>query len=563
MIALQLNLGVGEADVNAALTEWSHTAKFQKLWAKDKSLWTGADEDKWLGWLDIVAREQTDLPSLKQFAFAVRRDGIHDVVLIGMGGSSLGAEVLAESFGQQKGWPNLYALDSTDPQQIATLEAKLDLDHALFVIASKSGSTLEPNILKDYFYARLTQRLGAEKAGRHFAAVTDPGSSMEKEAKEKGFAHIFYGEPSIGGRYSVLSRFGLVPATAMGLDVGRLLQSASAMVARCKSTEPLSANPGAMLGLALGVLATKHGRDKVTISTSPSLASVGAWLEQLFAESTGKNGKGLIPVDLEPLAAPMFYGKDRVFVHIALSGEAEPLALAALEQAMQPVLRLTLQDRYELGELFFLSEIATAVAGAVLGINPFNQPDVEASKVKSRELTDEYEKSGKLPVGDPIRRFDAMALYGDDAKALEGCKTLADCLRAHFKQARAGDYIGLLGFIERSQFHAAQLQAMRTKLRNALGVATCAEFGPRFLHSTGQAYKGGPNSGIFLTLTANPAHDLPVPGRKISFGVVEQAQAIGDFSVLCERGRRALRLHLDDLESGLKTLGAALEDALR
>jgi transaldolase/glucose-6-phosphate isomerase len=335
------------------------------------------------------------------------------------------------------------------------------------------------------------------------------------------------------------------------------------MVARCKS-ERLEANPGAMMGLALGVLATKHGRDKITISATPSLTSVGGWLEQLIAESTGKKGKGLIPVDLEPLAAPSFYGNDRIFVHVGLAGEAEPAALAVLEQAGQPVLRIALQDRYELGQLFFMSEIAVAVAGAVIGINPFNQPDVEASKVKSRELTAAYEKSGKLPAGEPLRRFDGIALYADarNAKVLEGCNTLAQCLRAHFRQAGAGDYVGLLAFFEQSKAHGAQLQAMRTKLRDVLKVATCAEFGPRFLHSTGQAYKGGPNSGIFLTLSADPARDLSIPGHKISFGVVVQAQAIGDFAVLNERGRRALRLHFDDLESGLKALGAALEAAL-
>lgn len=560
MIVLQTSLGEGAADVKAALADWP--ARFSKLWAKDKSLWTGADEDKWLGWLDIVAREQGDLPSLEAFAEKVK--GLSNVVLIGMGGSSLGSEVLAQSFGRQAGWPDFHAIDSTSPDQIGALEAKLDLERTLFLVASKSGSTLEPNILKDYFHAQVKARVGEAKTGSHFAAITDPGSSMEKEAKQKGFANLFYGEPTIGGRYSVLSRFGLVPAAAMGLDVARLLQAASQMVTRCKSASPLDANPGAVLGLALGVLATKHGRDKITISASPTLVSVGGWLEQLIAESTGKIGKGLIPVDLEPLAAPSFYGKDRIFVHVGLAGEAEPSALAALEQAGQPVIRIVLQDVYELGGLFFMSEIAVAVAGAVLGINPFDQPDVEASKVKSRELTDEYERSGKLPAGEPVRRFDGIALYADarNAKILEGCNTLADCLRAHFAQAVAGDYVGLLAYIEQSKLHAAQLQTMRTKLRDVLKVATCAEFGPRFLHSTGQAYKGGPNTGIFLTLNTDPVHDLDIPGRKISFGVVQQAQAIGDFAVLNDRGRRALRLHFDDLESGLKVLGAALDKAL-
>jgi transaldolase/glucose-6-phosphate isomerase len=312
------------------------------------------------------------------------------------------------------------------------------------------------------------------------------------------------------------------------------------------------------------VLATRQGRDKITISATPALKSVGGWLEQLIAESTGKIGKGLIPVDLEPLAAPSAYGADRVFVHIAMAGDAEPPELQALEDAGQPVIRITLSDVHELGQLFFVSEIAVAMAGAVLGINPFDQPDVEASKVKSRELTKEYEDSGKLPAGEPVRRFEGMALYADanNAKALDGCDTLIEVLRAHFRRAKAGDYIGLLAFIEQSQAHFSQLQAMRTKLRDRLKVATCAEFGPRFLHSTGQAYKGGPNTGIFLTVTAKPKRDLQLANGKMSFGVVQEAQAIGDFAVLNERGRRALRLHLDDVDNGLAALGRALDAAL-
>lgn len=554
MISVRTFLGKGDADVQAALDGWR--TKFPRLWAKDKSLWTNADEDKWLGWLDIVAREQRDLPSLEAFAQEVK--SLSDVVLIGMGGSSLGSEVLAQSFGPQPGFPRFHALDSTSPDQIEALEAKLDLAKTLFIVASKSGSTLEPNILKDHFFARVN------KAGRQFAAITDPGSSMEKEAKEKSYAHIFYGEPSIGGRYSVLSRFGLVPGAAMGIDIARLLNATGEAVTRCKNGDDLENNPGAMLGLALGVLATKHGRDKITISASPALESVGGWLEQLIAESTGKIGKGLIPVDLEPLAAPAFYGADRVFVHVAIAGDPEPAKLKALENAGQPVIRITLDEVYELGQLFFVSEIAVAIAGAMLGINPFNQPDVEASKVKSRALTQEYESSGKLPAGEPVRRFDGMALYADarNAKVLEGCNTLAEVLRAHFRQAKAGDYIGLLAFIEQSAPHRASLQAMRTKLRDTLKVATCAEFGPRFLHSTGQAYKGGPNSGIFLTLTAKPKRDMQLANGKMSFGVVQEAQAIGDFEVLNERGRRALRLHLDDLQGGLIALGKALDAAL-
>jgi transaldolase/glucose-6-phosphate isomerase len=552
-------LADGASGVTAALGQWQ--TKFPALWAKDAALWTGGDEGKWLGWLDIVAREQDDLASLEGFARDVKREGWRDVVLIGMGGSSLGSEVLAQSFGHRDSWPNFHALDSTSPDQIGALETKLDLKHTLFLVASKSGSTLEPNILKDHFHARLAQ--AGVAAGGHFVAITDPGSSLEKEAKEKGYARIFFGDPAIGGRYSVLSRFGLVPAASMGLDVARLLKAASEMMARCKSPD-LANNPGVSLGLALGVLATRNGRDKITISASPSLVSVGGWLEQLIAESTGKIGKGLIPVDMEPLAEPSSYGRDRIFVNVRLAGEKEPDALAALEKAGQPVIRIVLEDVYEIGQVFFMSEIAVAVAGAVLGINPFNQPDVEASKVKSRELTKAYEESGKLPAGEALRRFEGLSLYaeGKNARTVEGGETLADCLRAHFGQAGPGDYIGLLAFIEQSEPHFERLQVMRTQLRDKLKVATCAEFGPRFLHSTGQAYKGGPNSGIFLTLSAEPKRDVNLANGKMSFGVVQQAQALGDFEVLNERGRRAIRLHFDDVERGLAQLGQALNAAL-
>jgi len=560
MIELGTLTGQRGAAVNTAAAAWS--TSFAKLLAHDASLWTGADEAKWLGWLDIVARETRDLPSLQAFADHVRAQGTRFVVLIGMGGSSLGAEVLAQSFGHQPGWPELFAIDSTSPDQIAALEARLDLAHTLFIVASKSGSTLEPNILKDYFHARITATQGAGTAGRHFAAITDPGSSMEKEAKDKDFAFIFYGEPSIGGRYSVLSRFGLVPAAAMGLDLPRFLKHAADMVARCRQTT--QQNPGLLLGLSLGLMTTEEKRDKITISASLALLSVGGWLEQLIAESTGKNGKGLIPVDLEPLAAPSAYGNDRTFLHVALAGETEPPQLAALEEAGHPVLRLTLSNAYELGELFYLSEIAVAVAGAVLNINPFNQPDVEASKIKSRELTDAYETTGQLPLRTPFRKLEGITLYADanNEKRLSTSTTLTDILSAHFHQAKPGDYAALLAFIEQSPAHWDILQNMRTRLRDQLHIATCAEFGPRFLHSTGQAYKGGPNSGIFLTISAEPKEPLAIPGHRIGFGVVQQAQAMGDFEVLNERGRRALWLHLDNAEQGLATIAKALQQAL-
>ncbi len=328
-----------------------------------------------------------------------REQGFAHILLLGMGGSSLGPEVFAETFGRQNGYPELLVLDSTDPAQIRTIESKIDPARTLFIVSSKSGSTLEPNILKQYFFECAKRAVGADKAGSRFIAITDPGSTLQKIAERDRFRHIAFGIPSIGGRYSVLSDFGMVPAAAMGLDIGKLLVATQMMVRSCGADVPPADNPGVVLGTVLGVLG-RSGRDKVTIVASPGIADFGAWLEQLLAESTGKQGKGLIPVDAEPLGAPDVYGADRLFVYLRLSGEADAKqddAVAALERAGQPVVRIAVTDRYHIGQEFFRWEFATAVAGSILGINPFDQPDVEASKVKTRELTTAYERTGELP----------------------------------------------------------------------------------------------------------------------------------------------------------------------
>ncbi|HEY7977981.1 MAG TPA: bifunctional transaldolase/phosoglucose isomerase [Rhizomicrobium sp.] len=546
------SFGEAQKDIEKEITASNARGDTRKLWAKDKSAWTGADEDKWLGWTDVVARELKDVPNLKAFAAEVEKNKITDVVLLGMGGSSLGAEVLRETFGHRTGWPNLHVLDSTDPDQIGAVEKAIKIGSTLFIVSSKSGSTLEPNILFDYFFA------ASGKAGKQFVAITDPGSSMEKTAKEHGFGHIFYGEPAIGGRYSVLSKFGLVPAAAMGLDVERLLTETQKFVQSSGELVPASANPGARLGIALGVLADKYKRNKVTILASNALSRVGTWLEQLIAESTGKQGKGLIPVDREPAGAPSSYGDDRLFVNLRIAGDEDHTdAVAALEQAGHPTIRITMDDSYQLGQVFYLCEIAIAFAGMVLKINPFDQPDVEAAKIGARKLTDAYEKSGKLDEGTPVWSGDGLAVYGN-AKG----KSLGEILKNHLAQLKAGDYFALLAFIELSEGHDAVLQKIRRKVRAKFTNATCFEFGPRFLHSTGQAYKGGPNSGVFLTLTTDHKADRDIPGRKATFGIVEKAQAIGDFAVLTERKRRALRLHMDNTDAGLSALAHAFEEAL-
>jgi transaldolase/glucose-6-phosphate isomerase len=550
--------------------EWRASGKIRRLWQRDKSIWTGSDEDKWLGWLDSVSAEKNKLADYQSFANWVKQQGFSDAVVLGMGGSSLGPEVIAETFGQKPGFPKLHVLDSTDPAQVRAMASAVKLAKTLFIVSSKSGGTTEPNVMKDYFFAQMSEAVGADTAGGHFVAVTDPGSSLEKAAKARGFARIFHGDPAIGGRYSVLSPFGLVPAAAAGVDLGRLLDLALAMVRSCGSDVPPRENPGVQLGLAMG-LAGLEGRDKVTILSSNKIADFGAWAEQLIAESTGKDGKGLIPIDGEPLGDAAVYGKDRFFIDLRTDGEADGRGddkLTALEKAGHPVVRIAMKSVDHIGQEFFRFEIATAVAGAVLGINPFNQPDVEAAKIKTRELTTAFEQTGALPKQAPVMSTNEVELYTDDKNASALRKAGADgdlgsWLKAHFARSGAGDYVTLLAYIERDRAHIDTLQHIRLAIRDKRHVATCAEFGPRFLHSTGQAYKGGPASGVFLQITADDAEDLAVPGQKASFGVIKAAQARGDFDVLTERGRRALRVHLKgDLKSGLAMLDAAISKAL-
>ena len=509
--------------------------------------------------------------NLRRLAEEVKREGFTDILLLGMGGSSLCPEVLDKTFGRIAGFPQLHVLDSTDPAQIKAFESQVNLAKTLFVVSSKSGTTLEPNIYKQYFFERVKQVVGAEKAGSHFIAITDPGSKMQQVAEADRFRHIFYGDPSIGGRYSALSNFGIVPAALMGLDTTKFLDRTEEMVEACVPSVPVHENPGVILGIILGT-AAKNGRDKVTIIASPAISDLGAWLEQLLAESTGKQGHGIIPVDREELASPDVYGNDRMFAYLRLDSAPDPAQdakVAALEQAGQPVVRISLADIYDLGQEFFRWEIATAVAGSIIGINAFNQPDVEASKIATRNLTAEYEKTGSLPAEKPIFEKDGIKLFTDSknadalAKAAGNDKSLTGYLRAHLNRLGASDYFALLAFIQMNSEHEARLQEIRHTPRDKKRVATCLGFGPRFLHSTGQAYKGGPNSGVFLQITCDDAVDLPVPGQKYTFGVVKAAQARGDFQVLAERGRRALRVHLGkDLKSGLATLAAAVREAL-
>jgi transaldolase/glucose-6-phosphate isomerase len=561
------------AAVERSLVEWRAQAKVRRLWARDAALWTSRDEAQWLAWLGITNGQLAHIERLTGIADAVRRAGYSHVLLLGMGGSSLGPEVIKTTFGRVSGFPELFVLDSTDPAQVKTFEDKLDLENTLFIVSSKSGSTLEPNVFKQYFFDRVERIVGRKQAGGRFLAITDAGSTLQQIAERDDFRRTFLGWPNIGGRYSVLSDFGLVPAAIMGVDVAKLLDRAEEMVCACMPTVPIAENPGVVLGTIIGVAAREFGRDKITIVASPRIFDLGAWLEQLIAESTGKDGKGLIPIDREALGEPAVYGADRLFVYLRLSSapdDQQDARLGELERADQPVVRIAVDNAYDLGEEFFRWEFATAVAGAVLGINPFDQPDVEASKIATRKLTDAYENGGILPRETPLLSEQGIELFADEknaaelAKAVDGSPNLTTFLTAHLNRLAAGDYFAILAYIEMNENHARILQEIRQSIRDTKQVATCLEFGPRFLHSTGQAYKGGPNTGVFLQITCDDPMDLPVPGRKLSFGVVKAAQAHGDLEVLVKRNRRALRVHLGkDLAAGLGTLRTALLHAVR
>ena len=510
-----------------------------------------------------MQEQQAGLAALQDTVRSIVDAGFRHLVLLGMGGSSLCPDVLRETFGHVGGHPELLVLDSTDPAQVAGVAEAVDMKRTLFIVSSKSGSTLEPNILLAYFYQQVVEAIGDGEAASHFIAITDPGSDLERQANEAGFRHIFHGRPQIGGRFSALSAFGIVPAAIMGLDVGRFLEEARQMVEACGAGSAAAQNPGVLLGTILGV-AAKQGCDKMTLFASPGIASLGGWLEQLVAESTGKSGTGIIPVDGEAISSPERYGEDRVFVYLRLDttpDDAQDAAVAELEAAGQPVVRIPLADPYRLGAEFFRWEIATAVAGAFLGINPFDQPDVEASKIETRKLTAAYEESGSLPAEQPVLVEGDLSLYTNDRNAGElfglagSGASLAEMINAHLARAGAGDYVALLAYLDRNAAHDNVLQALRHQVRDARGVATCVGFGPRFLHSTGQAYKGGPNSGVFLQITCDHARDLQVPGHAYTFGVVEAAQARGDFEVLAERERRVLRVHLGgDVPTSLQHL---------
>jgi glucose-6-phosphate isomerase len=549
-----------------------------RLWAADPTLWKADDPHHQhlipgaLGWLTVFEDVRDQMEGLYQFLGELRADGYRHAVLLGMGGSSLAPEVMTKVLEGERGCLELRVLDSTDPAAVTAVEADLDLERTLFVVASKSGGTTETASFHAHFY-ELMRQLDGDHAGHHFAAITDEDTALQRQALEQDFRAVFVNPSDIGGRYSALSFFGLVPAVLAGLDLEKLLDGARRMAAACAADVPPGKNPALQLGTRLGELALA-GRDKLTLVTPSRLAPLGAWVEQLVAESTGKEGLGILPVDLERLGPPEVYGDDRVFVVVGLRGEpVDEERLDELAAVGHPVLRHELAEPHEIGGEFLRWELATAVAGAVLGIDPFDQPNVQESKDNTKALLQAFAERGELPAET------GASPVGGGASPVEGVQTewtgpdgrfaypvddeaLGAALRDLLGRAAPGDYLALQAFVKPDPAVWDALQAMRVGLRDRLHVATTLGYGPRYLHSTGQYHKGGPGRGLFLQVIGHDPHDVAVPGQPYSFGVLKRAQARGDLAALRSRGKPALRVCLgDDVGAGLERLAALVAGA--
>ena len=566
---LTASLGKYSDAVSAAIKEADKGDVMRRIWRKDAKLWKEDEAHQKiiknaLGWLTVPDQMIGTEDDLLEFADRIRnvREFKH-VMVCGMGGSSLCPEVLRQTFGKQEGYPELLVLDSTDPDAFSGIADQIDITHCMFIISSKSGTTTEPAVFYKYWFDQVSQR--KENPGECFIAITDPGTKMEADATRDKFKRIFLNPADIGGRYSALSYFGLVPAALMGVDIRKLLDRAERIVHACAQVVPAADNPGAKLGAILGECANA-GRDKCTIICDPKISSFGLWVEQLLAESTGKDGKGIVPVAGEPLGSPSVYGDDRLFVSISvgkLDSEQEA-KFKALEAAGHPVVYRTLTDIYDLGEEFFLWEIATAFAGWRLGINPFDQPNVQESKDATKELLEAYARDGKLQEQTVVAQDDGLTVYADDkTRDALAADSAAAAIKAHLARVKPGDYIALLDYIEETPEHEEVIQAIRTHLRDATRCATTTGYGPRFLHSTGQLHKGGSDAGVFLQITAPDTRDVPIPGEGYSFNILKQAQALGDFRSLSTRGRRAIRVDLGaNVLAGLKRLQELIGEAV-
>ncbi|MEP6753475.1 MAG: bifunctional transaldolase/phosoglucose isomerase [Candidatus Dormiibacterota bacterium] len=546
------SLGTLQPSVDAQITKLNKLEAAKRLWAKDSTLWTAnpAKRDEIrdrLGWLNVAEKMLEHADEFRELE--MHGKAFTDVVLLGMGGSSLCPDVMRNTFGVIKGHPKLHVLDTTDPATILGVRAKITLNKTLFVVASKSGETTETLSHFAYFWGEVTKGATSSKnskAGRQFAAITDPGTSLEKLATEHGFRWIFPGSPDIGGRYSALSYFGLVPAALIGVNVGEMLERAVEMAHSCADSVPAEDNPGVWLGAVLGQMALA-GRNKLTLIASPKVATFGYWVEQLIAESTGKEGKGIVPVEGEPVGKPAVYGNDRLFVHIRMDSDPEDRAVTALAKAGQPVVTLTMRDKLDLGGEFLRWEIATAIAGSVLGIDPFDQPNVQESKDNTKKVLAEFKAKGKLPKAEPTPA----------SKARPGLKALLG-------KAKPGAYFAIMAYATRTPASTSAIAAMRTAVRDSRKIATTSGYGPRFLHSTGQLHKGGPKTGLFLQIVQDDAKDIPIPGQPFSFSVLKQAQSLGDLQSLTSRRLPVLRVTLGrDPAAGWRSLAAAVKSSAR
>ncbi|MBV9923667.1 MAG: bifunctional transaldolase/phosoglucose isomerase [Acidobacteria bacterium] len=565
---MSASLGKYADAVSAAIREAEKGDVMRRVWRKDAALWKSEEEHQKiiknsLGWLNVADQMIGVEDELVAFADRLKEKGYTHVVLNGMGGSSLAPEVLRRTFGRQEGYPELLVLDSTDPDTVAEFREKVDPAKTLFIVSSKSGTTTEPLTFYRYWYDQVGQQ--KENPGENFLAITDPGTKMEQDAQRDKFKRIFLNPSDIGGRYSALSYFGMVPAALMGVDIRKLLDRAERVIHACSQVVPAGENPGARLGAIIGECA-KAGRDKLTIVADPKVESFGLWVEQLIAESTGKEGKGVVPVAGEPLGAPSVYGDDRLFVSIAVGklDSGTESKLKALEAAGHPVVYRTLTDTYDLGEEFFLWEIATAVAGWRLGINPFDQPNVQESKDATKELLEAFRQNGALPEQPVLASGEGLTVYGDEAtRAALAPEGVPGLFKAHLGRVKPGDYIALLDYFEESDDVEGIVQQIRTHLRDAMHCATTTGYGPRFLHSTGQLHKGGPDSGVFIQITSADKRDVAIPGEPYTFSTLKQAQALGDFRSLSTRGRRAVRVEIGpDVTAGLRKLFEVIREAV-
>ncbi len=566
------SVGSYDEAVRAALDDLQAKDFVRRLWTKDPALWHEDPAHQTLirnalGWLTVSEHQLRHVSQLQAFANEVKNAGFTHILLLGMGGSSLCPEVFRMTFGVMSGYPELHVLDSTVPSQVRSFEERVDLERTLCIVASKSGSTTEPLVFQKYFFERM-QRIRGDRAGENFIAITDPGSLLERLARELRFRAIFPGMPDIGGRYSALSNFGMVPAAAMGVDVEALLHRSERLRQQCGASVPAPDNPGVTLGAVLGTL-SRAGRDNVTFIASPAVSDLGAWLEQLIAESTGKEGKGLIPVDDEPLGEASVYDNDRVFVYIRYADRAVPeqdTIVDALQSEGHPVVRIDCKSVLNLGQEFFRWEVATATAGSLLGVNAFDQPNVQESKEFTRFYLEEFKKNGRLPEESSVFTDGNVRIFTDDAnrQALKDVSSLSHVVAAHLSRVRTGDYVAINAYLERTPAVHEALQRIRALIRDKRRVATTLGYGPRFLHSTGQLHKGGPNSGVFLQITSDQSEeDLDIPDEPYSFGTLVAAQALGDMKSLCTRNRRVIRIHLDrDVEAGLRRLQKAVEETL-